>query len=558
MISEKKVYRFKSPGEGAYRVQLLGADPSASTSISFLGGGDIQRVELPTGDYTALIQPLGTSEQTQQALTLDDASVAIALQDQISWGGLAQVKPQTARPSWTARYDAKMATGLETGPDRPKAFNVGISVDDLPGARGGWRAAAPHLAQAMSDGSGLALMIRRPSDWKARPRWRLTIGVEGDGLWRVPLPLFRGGLELMLTPVSTPTGADLALSLTPKDPAKAALVANLHQTFAADPKRLVRAALSSAPSGGGLGGDPVEVLSERLDDPWIAAAAALLIARNGEIRKVEKGVRRLHEAYPWLPDAAVAVAWAYAAGKGDRGDIEAQCLNAIVSARMGGATFFVAADALAADMLTALSIGAVAAEVRAKAKKELGVWNRRSRRRMPTAPFLSWEDPLKTEDDWRLSRRDYALLAEGALRDGAIALETKSAPPSRKPRSGQAPALSRPVQRSDDLNKGRFGGKARRDGFVLSARFARALHDWVRITLQVKGPPGAAANTVEFFLHDSFDPNRIERPLVDGIAEYATLAYGGFTVGAWIADLGLELELDLAEVKGAPLTIATL
>ena len=122
-------------------------------------------------------------------------------------------------------------------------------------------------------------------------------------------------------------------------------------------------------------------------------------------------------------------------------------------------------------------------------------------------------------------------------------------------------ALDRPITQRDDPHKGRFGGEAERGGFVLSASFRNATARYVEIILTVTAPKDSAlqeAECVEFYLHDTFDPDVVPAVFVDGVAELTLLAYGGFTVGAWIGCNDIELELDLSKVRGAPRIIRDL
>jgi hypothetical protein len=295
-------------------------------------------------------------------------------------------------------------------------------------------------------------------------------------------------------------------------------------------------------------------LSDRLDDPWAAAAAALLMARSGEIDKVEDGARRLRNRFPWLPDATVVVAWADAGAEGPREAVEARCFEGIQKARRAGATYFIAADALVVDMLTALSMSATDKALQKAARKKLGLWTRRSRRRMPSGPFLSWEDPLTVKGEPQLTGADYKIIARGCLTGDKVVVDRKTSP-RRTSQTLTPPALSRPIKFRDDLNKGRFGGKSKVDGYSLEATFGRGASSWVKINFVVRKPEGTDASEVEYFLHDSFDPDRLTIPFKDGVAEFSTLAYGGFTVGVWIAQAKIELELDLTRVRGAPRTI---
>lgn len=106
----------------------------------------------------------------------------------------------------------------------------------------------------------------------------------------------------------------------------------------------------------------------------------------------------------------------------------------------------------------------------------------------------------------------------------------------------------------NDPWKGRFGGASERDGFRLGARFSRGLDTWIEVQIFVKGP-AKDREVVELFLHDSFSPDRVKLKFSDGAVCYDVLAWGGFTVGAWLATRGIELELDLAEMPEAPSVI---
>lgn len=159
------------------------------------------------------------------------------------------------------------------------------------------------------------------------------------------------------------------------------------------------------------------------------------------------------------------------------------------------------------------------------------------------------------------STSDKALL--GRLQTAIDALQWRVAPQHGRPRQianppiqDDPPALALPIVRFDDPHKGRFGGRARADGFELKAEFDdRENPDWVQIRLMVQASPDASASPgdrVRFYLHDTFDPDVYERRLRDDQARLSIHAFGGFTVGVWLPRQKLQLELDLAEVPGAP------
>jgi hypothetical protein len=144
-------------------------------------------------------------------------------------------------------------------------------------------------------------------------------------------------------------------------------------------------------------------------------------------------------------------------------------------------------------------------------------------------------------------------------RHGGAAAPQALAPAKKK--KTRPDALGRKITERDDPQKGRFGGKATHDGFTLSATFRNVAKNYVEIVLKVTAPREAGmdqAECVEFYLHDSFDPDVVPAIFVDGVAELTLLAYGGFTVGAWIACKDVELELDLSKVRGAPRIIRDL
>ncbi|SHF21701.1 hypothetical protein SAMN02745157_1927 [Kaistia soli DSM 19436] len=126
-----------------------------------------------------------------------------------------------------------------------------------------------------------------------------------------------------------------------------------------------------------------------------------------------------------------------------------------------------------------------------------------------------------------------------------------------------APAANLPVIDQQDPNKGRFGGAQSSGGFSLSATFSSfSSPEWVRVNLFVKGDPTTeslkAGEYVEFFLHDTFVPDVFRTPFIGNTSTLSVLAFGGFTVGAWIPSREVELELDLASIRKAPRIIREL
>lgn len=122
----------------------------------------------------------------------------------------------------------------------------------------------------------------------------------------------------------------------------------------------------------------------------------------------------------------------------------------------------------------------------------------------------------------------------------------------------EPPALRRAIKHLDDPQKGRFGGRSRVRGYALEAKFAPGrTRDITRISLAATGPLQEQAEVI-FCLHDSFKPQTRVARAHEGRAAIEVAAWGGFTVGVWLADDGVELELDLAKIRGAPKAVRKL
>jgi hypothetical protein len=116
------------------------------------------------------------------------------------------------------------------------------------------------------------------------------------------------------------------------------------------------------------------------------------------------------------------------------------------------------------------------------------------------------------------------------------------------------PALQARRRRSNDPWKGRFGGLAERDGFKLTADFKNESNSSAQVLLTVTTADEKLRelDCIEFYLHDTFDPDVVPAMFHDGKAELSLITTGGFTVGVWIPCADVQLELDLAELPGAP------
>jgi hypothetical protein len=118
--------------------------------------------------------------------------------------------------------------------------------------------------------------------------------------------------------------------------------------------------------------------------------------------------------------------------------------------------------------------------------------------------------------------------------------------------------MNKPVKVTDDLQKGRWGGKSERNGKRLAATvsLSKNLIGYYCITIRVENADGSPLNTpAVVFVHDSYDlPHNAVyiNPKEDGgRVQFDLLGYEAFTLGALLED-GTELELDLNEQTGYP------
>lgn len=111
----------------------------------------------------------------------------------------------------------------------------------------------------------------------------------------------------------------------------------------------------------------------------------------------------------------------------------------------------------------------------------------------------------------------------------------------------------RPVTVSDDLQKNRWGGRAEKNGKVLSATVVtKSPTHRVILTVSSTNKHKPLEGEVVFFLHDSFDEQVVFCQARKGVATYELDSLEAFTVGACTEDGFTELELDLNEVRGFP------
>lgn len=129
----------------------------------------------------------------------------------------------------------------------------------------------------------------------------------------------------------------------------------------------------------------------------------------------------------------------------------------------------------------------------------------------------------------------------------------KAAPPRRQARSA-APSGPHVID-PEDPQKGMWGGLAKANGRAVTAKVSEIEPDWFETTITVRSTDSRRplSGEVIFHLHPTIIPSVQSARAKAGSATLKVESYGAYTVGVE-ADKGkTRLELDLAEIKDAPL-----
>ena len=114
-------------------------------------------------------------------------------------------------------------------------------------------------------------------------------------------------------------------------------------------------------------------------------------------------------------------------------------------------------------------------------------------------------------------------------------------------------AIESPDADNDDPQRGKWGGSPISNGRELSAEIERIPNEerFRRVTLTVASLDETKRLTgkVTFHLHPSFWRQKIDVPVINGVAETTLVAWGAFTVGAEADNGETQLELNLADLR---------
>ncbi|MEX3844839.1 hypothetical protein [Paraburkholderia sp. BR10882] len=287
-----------------------------------------------------------------------------------------------------------------------RTFTVSLSSADLADTEQPdvveWHAAQAQIEVAQSCDSEVMFKLVH-GQWPCRAALRLTIAVEGRAPWRVGVPVMDEGVWLTLRPAVAASRPDLVVTMRPVNELTATLIGAVQRALPSEVDSLLVASAKAIADNDWHSGDKdtaaaLEALMTHGAAPWASVAAALLMARTGQIADAAQIAQTLGAAYDWVADASVAAAWAFAAvadndadsGSDDAG-IAAHCLSLLAHARRIGPPCLAASNTLALQMLSSMAMNATR-ETDAKAwRDERRLWSTRSRRAVPIGAFFGWE-----------------------------------------------------------------------------------------------------------------------------------------------------------------------
>jgi len=344
---------FAATSKGALRVEVAGTGPDDITRLMLTGHGDEHEIELSGGPYTANVTNIGTGERQSFNFDVRQPETVFKIESDRSrratWRSVSEVEN---RPNgWIARRKGGIALN-----DSEASFLPAIRM---------------RMSTRWVDFSGsvlvnadlpTALKLVRSGSWSANP----LVRVEFEGAGGIPMqcfvPLFAGG-----TLVRWNNEDKQVNEIVPWEPKSAAIVGSLANSTRDELPMILQWAAGSNEA------DAIQSILHSREDPWIAAATGLALANSARLKQSGSLLSRLASRNPWISDLAVLAAWGRAT---DSPDDAAGCLATLSQAREGGTIFFWQTCTIADRLLSALVSSSEPKLLRAKARKERGLWKK--------------------------------------------------------------------------------------------------------------------------------------------------------------------------------------
>jgi len=362
---------FTAASKGAFRVDVIGIEPSNVASLLLTGHGDEQDLELAKGAYSANVTDIGSGARYSLSFDVDDSPDDIVLR--------IEADRRLPASSWRSIVgDGRRATGkasswVHSGTSKGPGGASELKIRQQTSTTSGWRAFTG--SRLVNADVPRTLKILRLGSWAEHPVIRMDFTTRQGAAVHCLVPLFSGGTLMRW-------GEDDCLTeMIPCEPKSAALVGSLCNSLRHEMSAIVQWASGSDES------EAMHTIMQSRDDPWAAVAAGLLLVGSGRVKQVGSWPQRFAARHPWLSDFAVLGAWWKAANQPQD---EKGCLALLKQARERGHIYFWNSFPLSEQLLTALSSGAKSTELRAEARKELGRWKRMQSGAVRVGAFPIW------------------------------------------------------------------------------------------------------------------------------------------------------------------------
>ncbi|MBU1307187.1 MAG: hypothetical protein KKF33_16920 [Alphaproteobacteria bacterium] len=340
---------FSAAVKGAFRVTILGPRPDAVFTVMLTGSGDERELELDDGEYIAQVTDLSTGAEHSFAVVVGGSNHQIVK---------VPMSDATSRSTGSWRYASAKKSEL--------APAASPWTEGMGGAKGRYRlqSKTPSGEWRKFAGKTLtnprfpeSLKIMRPGVWSESPILRLQFDAY-DGPSYIYVPMFSGGTRIQCSPRGI-------VEILPFEQTSAAVVGSLSHSLRSEVAQVIQWASGTSTD------DAVKSLTQSRDDPWLAAAAGLLLVNSGKSKTSIAWAARLATRHTWMADLGIVGAWWSAI---DQPKDETGCLNFIAQARTLGTVYFWDTFAVVDKLLAALVSSKGVPSLRTSAGMELGRW----------------------------------------------------------------------------------------------------------------------------------------------------------------------------------------
>ncbi|UPT92346.1 hypothetical protein HAP41_0000049490 (plasmid) [Bradyrhizobium barranii subsp. apii] len=344
------------------------------------------------------------------------ASLAKLQLDKIAGADHLQTLPnilQTHAVASASRSDdGNLSAGstMSFNPSPGAAYSLGLSYDSQPLRYGGWRPFAESIVKTRRTDSGDVEVVFDRGDKlptaNSGARLRLSFAIEANRVQRILVPLFAGGVKVVLRTMEAPYLSSDTLSIVPARPETHALL----QALTSNSTEIATGIWNE------IGHGPAHLAryasADISDDPWVSVAVGVLMLRLGWLHHNDYWLEELARNHPWIADASILAAHQRLAQTPP--DVDG-AIEHLQQARRVGAVYFFEANRLQGDLLVALAADGPDEIHRGLAAVELAHWRTNLANQVQVGAFFSWLMTRGARTRGGLDQRYSTILDSGRL-----------------------------------------------------------------------------------------------------------------------------------------------